>query len=62
MVDPNKPSRDVLVFTGEPNALEVLERLHDSYKAMSQQECLTGADQAVLAAVEITLKHLARAS
>jgi hypothetical protein len=61
MADPHK-SRNVLPFTAEPNAVEALERLRDSYRGMSEQEALSEADQAVLAAVEITLKHLARAS
>ena len=62
MVDPKKLSRNVPPFTVVPNALEVLERLRDSYKGLSEREALTGADQAVLAAVEITLKHVAKAS
>jgi hypothetical protein len=61
MADPNK-SRDVLPFTVPPNAIEALERLRDSYKGLLEQEALTRADRAVLTAVEITLKHLARAS
>jgi hypothetical protein len=46
-------SRNVPPFTKVPNALEVLERLRDSYKGLSEREALTGADRAVLAAVEI---------
>jgi hypothetical protein len=38
----------------------MLERLRDSYSA-SESDGLTGPDQAVLAAVKVTLKHLARA-
>ena len=60
MVDPNKLLPNVLPFTEEPNAIDGLERLRASYKGMSERDALTGADQAVLAAVEITLKHLAR--
>jgi hypothetical protein len=62
MVNRNKLSRNVPPFTVVPNAIEVLERLRDSYKGLSEPEALTGADQAVLAAVEIALKHVARAS
>ena len=60
MVDPNKPQPNVTLFTMSPNATEMLERLRDSYTA-SEGDGLTGPDQAVLAAVKITLKHLARA-
>jgi hypothetical protein len=38
-----------------------LQRLRDSYSASSEGDVLTGADQAVLAAVKIALKHLGRA-
>jgi hypothetical protein len=62
MVESNTLSRNVLSFTVPPNAVESLERIRDSYKGLSERETLTGADQGVLAAVEITLKHLARAS
>jgi hypothetical protein len=61
MVDPNKLSRNDLTFTVEPNTLEVLKRLRDSYeRALGQQ--LTGADQAVLVATGIALKRLTRVS
>ena len=62
MVEPNKLSRNVLLLTVPPNAVESLERIRDSYKGLSEPETLTGADQGVLAAVESTLKRLARAS
>jgi hypothetical protein len=62
MIYPNKLSRDVLLFTVPPDAIEALERVRNSYKGKSKPRVLTGADQAVLAAVKITLKHLARAS
>jgi hypothetical protein len=62
MVEPSKLSRDILPFTVSPNAIAALERVRDSYKGKSKPGVLTGADQAVLAAVKITLKHLARAS
>ena len=61
MADPIELSRNVLPFTVVPNAIEVLERLRDSYQGLSEREALTGADRAVLAAVEIALKHVARA-
>jgi hypothetical protein len=60
MVNPNK--RIVPPSKAAPNAIEVLERVRDSYKGVSERKALTGADQAVLAAVEMTLKHVARAS
>jgi hypothetical protein len=61
MADPSKLSRNVLPYTVVPNAVEVLERLRDSYKGLSEGEALTGVDRAVLVAVEIALKHVARA-
>jgi len=38
-----------------------LQRVRDSYSAFSESDGLTGADQAVLAAVNISLKHLSKA-
>jgi hypothetical protein len=61
MADPINMSHSALPFTVAPDPLEVLERLHDSYKGLSGWEGLTGVDRAVKAAVEITLKHVARA-
>ena len=61
MVDRNKLQPSVTLFTMSPNATEVLQRLRDSYSALAEGDVLTGADQAVLAAVKITLKHLGRA-
>jgi hypothetical protein len=61
MADPSELSRNVLPFTVFPNAIEALERLRDSYQGLSEREALNGADRAVLVAVEIALKHLARA-
>jgi hypothetical protein len=61
MVDPNEVLRNVPLFTMPSNATEVLERLRDSYNALSERDALTGPDRAVLAAVQITLKHLAKA-
>jgi hypothetical protein len=61
MVDPNKVQHNVTLFTMPPNATEVLQRLRDSYSALSEGDALTGPDRAVLAAVKITLKHLSRA-
>jgi hypothetical protein len=62
MVDANELSQGGLPLTRRPSALEVLERLRDSYKGLSDCEVLTGADRAVQAAVENTLSHLAKAS
>jgi hypothetical protein len=61
MVDPNKVQQKITLFTIPSNATDVLQRLRDSYSALSEGEVLTGPDQAVLAAVKITLKHLSRA-
>jgi hypothetical protein len=62
MMNANKLSRVVVPLTVPPNAVEVLERVRNSYRGLSEPGALTGADQAVLAAVKMTLKHLARAS
>jgi hypothetical protein len=61
MADPSKLSRSVSPFIVVPNAIEVLERLRDSYLGLSEREALTGPDKAVRSVVEIALKHLARA-
>jgi len=61
VVDPDKSSRNVLLFTLELNTIVVLERLRDSYKKPLGQQALTGADQAVLVATGITLKRFTRA-
>jgi hypothetical protein len=61
MADPIELSRNVSPFTVLPNAVEVLERLRDSYKGLSERDSLSGVDRAVLAVVEMTLKHMARA-
>jgi hypothetical protein len=61
MVDPTKVQQNITPFTISQNTTEVLQRLRESYNPLSEGEVLTGADQAVLAAVQITLKHLARA-
>ena len=61
MVDPLKVQQNITLFTMPPNAAEVLQRLRDSYSSLPEGKVLTGADQAVLTAVQITLKHLAKA-
>jgi hypothetical protein len=61
MADPSKLSHNGPRFTVESNAIEVPNRLSDSYERTLGQQ-LTGADQAVLAATGITLKGLTRAS
>jgi hypothetical protein len=61
MVDPNKVQQNITLFTTPANATEVLQRLRDSYSALSEGDVLTGPDQAVRAVVQITLKHLAKA-
>ena len=42
MVDPNEVPRNVPLFTMPSNATEVLERLRDSYSAVSERDALTG--------------------
>jgi hypothetical protein len=59
MADPNKLSRNVAPHAAIPEAIEVLQRLRDSYKGLSERMALSGPDQAVLVAVEIALKHVA---
>jgi hypothetical protein len=61
MVDPNKVQQKITLLAIPPNTTDVLQRLRDSYSALSEGEVLTGPDQAVLDAVKITLKHLSRA-
>ena len=61
MVDPNEVPRNVPLFKMPSNPTEVLERLRDSYSAVSERDALTGPDRAVLAVVQVTLRHLARA-
>jgi hypothetical protein len=62
MVEPTKLLSNALSFTVPQNAVESLERIRDSYKGLSERETITWVDQAVLAAAEMTLKHLAKAS
>jgi hypothetical protein len=52
---------NILRFTGELEAIEVLEWLHNSYGGLLARDTLSRVDQAVLAVIEITLKCLARA-
>jgi hypothetical protein len=61
MVGSNKVQGNVRRFTTPPNAKEMLQRVRDSYSASSEGDGLTGADQAVLAAVKASLKHLGKA-
>ncbi len=61
MVDPSKVQQNVTLFPRPQNAAEVLQRLRDSYSPLSEGAVLTGPDQAVLTAVQIALKHLAKA-
>lgn len=61
MVDPKNVQLNPTLFTMPLNATEVLQRLRDSYSALPEGDVLTGADQAVLAAVKMSLKHLGRA-
>jgi hypothetical protein len=60
MVNTDPLARNVLPLALQPNAIAMLERLRDSYRGLLERDALTGADQAVLSAVEMTLKHAAR--
>jgi hypothetical protein len=60
MADPSRLLRNVPPFTVVPGAIEVLERLRDSYRGLAERTSLMGPDLAVLAAVEIALKQMAR--
>jgi len=40
MVDPKKVQHNVTLFTMPPNATEVLQRLRDSYSALSEGDVL----------------------
>lgn len=61
MVDPKKVQHNLTLYTMPANATEVLQRLRDSYSALSEADVLTGPDRAVLAALKITLQHLGKA-
>jgi hypothetical protein len=61
MIDPKNVQHNVTLFTMPSNATEVLQRLRDSYSSSPEGNVLTGADQAVLAAVKMALKHLGKA-
>ena len=50
----------VLPFNVPESAIEALERLRESYKGLLARDLMTEADQAVLMAVEITLKQVKR--
>ena len=45
-------------FTMSQNTIDALERLRESYEGRLAQAALTELDQAVLMAVELTLKHI----
>jgi hypothetical protein len=53
MINPDTVPAEVVLFTERQNAIEALKRLRNSYKARP----VTGADRAVLLAVESTLKN-----
>lgn len=53
MINPDAVPIEVASFTGPQNTIEALKRLRSSYKARP----VTGADRAVLSAVESTLKN-----
>jgi hypothetical protein len=48
-------------FTMSEKTIDALERLRKSYEGRLAQAALTGIDQAVLMAVELTLKHVRKA-
>jgi hypothetical protein len=45
-------------FPMSQNTIDALERLRESYEGLLAQAALTELDQAVLMAVELTLKHV----
>jgi hypothetical protein len=48
-------------FTMSQKTIDALERLRESYEGLLAQAALTELDQAVLMAVELTLKHVRKA-
>jgi hypothetical protein len=48
-------------FTMSQKTIDALERLRKSYEGRFAQAALTEVDQAVLMAVELTLKHVRKA-
>jgi hypothetical protein len=61
MIEPDELLPAIGPLTVPPNAIEVLERVRNSYRGLSKPGQLTAADRAVLAAVKMTLRHLVRA-
>jgi hypothetical protein len=60
MDQPNRLSHDLQPLMVPQNAIAALARVRNSYKGKSKPRVLTGADQAVLAAVKLTLSYLSR--
>jgi hypothetical protein len=60
MIKRSKTAHNILPFTLSQKAIEALERLRDSYRSPPLHEPITGADQAVLMAVETTLNKAQR--
>jgi hypothetical protein len=51
-------SDNILSNDAPQGAIDALERLLESYQGLLSRETLTGADQAVLMAVEVALKQV----
>ena len=62
MFEPSKLWQASLPSGGQTGAIEVLERMRDSYNGLPGCSRLSGLDRTVLTVIEITLNHLARAS
>ena len=62
MFEPQERKASNRPVGGAVGPMEVLQRLRDSYRGVPERGTLSAVDQTVLAAVEITLDRLARAS
>jgi hypothetical protein len=62
MFEQDQPLSNSLPSPMPVNTLNVLERLRDSYKQLSDMSALTSADQAVRTVAGFALDHLAKAS
>ncbi len=60
MAPPSNASACVSPFPMSQTSIDALERLRESYEGRLAQAALTELDQAVLMAVELTLKHVRR--
>jgi hypothetical protein len=61
MASLSNASACVSPFTISQKTIDALERLRESYEGLLAQAALTELDQAILMAVELTLKHVRKA-